>query len=76
MLGYGSDAVKFWIYRSKRPVEPDPASGLHFGSAAPSRESVSRFNAAALKAGGKENGKPGIRKDYSDKYYAAYVGRS
>src|SRR3977135_1537880 len=66
MLGYGSDGVQFWMYKSKRPVDPEPASGLHFSFAAPTRESVSKFHAAALKAGGKENGKPGLRKDHSE----------
>ena len=26
MLGYGSDGVQFWMYKSKRPVDPEPAS--------------------------------------------------
>jgi catechol 2,3-dioxygenase-like lactoylglutathione lyase family enzyme len=61
------------VYESKRPVEADPASGLHFSFIAPTRESVSKFHAAALKAGGKDNGKPDLRKDYGDNYYAAFV---
>jgi catechol 2,3-dioxygenase-like lactoylglutathione lyase family enzyme len=73
MLGYGHDGVQFWVYQTNRPVEPDPVSGLHFGFVGPSRESVSKFHAAALGAGGKDNGKPGLRKDYSDNYYAAFV---
>jgi catechol 2,3-dioxygenase-like lactoylglutathione lyase family enzyme len=72
-LGYGGDGVQFWIYQSKRPVDPDPASDLHFSFAAPTRDRVSKFHAAALKAGGKDNGKPGLRKDYGDRYYAAFV---
>ena len=28
---------------------------------------------AALKAGGRDNGKPGVRKDYGENYYAAFV---
>ena len=72
MLGSGGDGVEFWIFRSKRPVDPGPASGLHFSFAAPTRASVSKFHAAALKAG-KDNGKPGLRKDYTDNYYAAFV---
>lgn len=73
MLGYGRDGVALWIYQSKQPVDANPASGLHFSFAAPTRESVSKFHSAALKVGGKENGKPGLRKDYSDNYYAAFV---
>ncbi len=72
-LGYGRDHVEMWLLQSKRPVQPDLDSGLHFSFIAPTRESVSQFHAAALGAGGKDHGKPGLRKDYSEKYYAAFV---
>ena len=72
-LGYGRDRVQFWISQAKRPVAPDPTSGLHFCFSAPSRESVDIFHVAALKLGGKDNGQPGLRKDYGDNYYAAFV---
>jgi predicted lactoylglutathione lyase len=41
--------------------------------AAPDRAAVDRFHAAGLKAGGRDNGKPGLRADYSPKYYAAFL---
>ena len=72
-LGYGRDAVAFWISGTERPVPPDNKSGLHFCFSAPTRKSVSAFHAAALKAGGRDNGKPGLRSDYSPSYYAAFV---
>ena len=72
-LGYGHDGVQLWIYQTKRPITPEPTSGLHFSFVAPSRDSVSKFHAGALEAGGQDNGKPGLRKDYSDNYYAAFV---
>jgi len=34
---------------------------------------VDAFHANALKAGGKDNGKPGVRTDYGPKYYAAFA---
>jgi predicted lactoylglutathione lyase len=37
------------------------------------RAAVARFFEAARAAGGKDNGKPGLRPDYSATYYAAYV---
>jgi catechol 2,3-dioxygenase-like lactoylglutathione lyase family enzyme len=78
-LGYApwmayADAVGFveggharlWI--GKQPtVVP-----MHVAFLAPSRKAVRDFHAAALKAGGKNNGKPGYR-DYSPDYYAAFV---
>jgi catechol 2,3-dioxygenase-like lactoylglutathione lyase family enzyme len=55
------------------PVPPDTKSGLHFCFAAPSRESVGAFHRAALAAGGRDNGKPGLREDYGPNYFAAFV---
>jgi len=72
-LGYGHGAVQFWINRAERPVKPDPGSGLHFCFSAPDRKSVGAFHEAALATGGRDNGRPGVRKDYGDSYYAAFV---
>jgi len=72
-LGYGEDAVALWLLASKKPVKPDLESGLHFCFVASDRAAVDAFYAAALKQGGKDNGKPGVRADYSPKYYAAFV---
>ena len=72
-LGYGRDTIGLWIGAAKRPVPADPDSGLHFCFAAPTREAVDAFYAAALKAGASDNGKPGLRKDYGENYYAAFV---
>lgn len=73
MLGYGRDEIRFWISPTKHPVSADMESGLHFCFAAATRESVDAFYAAAVKNGGTDNGKPGLRKDYGDNYYAAFV---
>ena len=72
-LGYGRESVGLWISVTDAPVPDDPKSGLHFCLAAPDRESVAKFHAAALAAGGRDNGKPGIRADYGKDYFAAYV---
>lgn len=72
-LGYGRDVVALWINHAQRPVAPDDASGLHVCFAAPTRKAVRAFHAAALEAGGRDNGKPGLRTDYDEKYYAAFV---
>lgn len=50
-----------------------PTPGLHVAFAAPSREAVDRFHAAALAAGGTDDGPPGIRESYDPGYYAAFV---
>ncbi len=72
-LGYGGDATAFWVSAAERPVPADPASGLHFCFAAPTRRSVDAFHAAALGAGGRDNGAPGLRPEYDADYYAAFV---
>ena len=51
----------------------DDKSGLHFCFSAPTRASVDAFHAAALEAGGRDNGQPGVRAEYDPDYYAAFV---
>jgi catechol 2,3-dioxygenase-like lactoylglutathione lyase family enzyme len=72
-LGYGRDAVALWLGAAARPVPADPESGLHVCFAAPTPASVDAFHAAALRAGGQDNGPPGRRPDYGPGYYAAFV---
>jgi catechol 2,3-dioxygenase-like lactoylglutathione lyase family enzyme len=72
-LGYGEKGVALWLGATKKPVRADMESGLHFCFVAPDHKAVDAFHAAALKSGGKDNGKPGLRADYGPKYYAAFV---
>jgi len=72
-LGYGSDAVMLWISSTDDPVPADMKSGLHFCFAAPNVAAVGAFHAAALHAGGRDNGVPGLRPEYGPDYYAAFV---
>jgi catechol 2,3-dioxygenase-like lactoylglutathione lyase family enzyme len=72
-LGYGAKTVALWIGAAERPVPADDKSGLHVCFDAPTRKSVDAFHAAALEAGGRDNGKPGLRADYGPNYYAAFV---
>ena len=46
---------------------------LHLAFAATSRRQVDAFHRAALAAGGKDNGAPGLRPHYHANYYAAFV---
>lgn len=46
---------------------------LHLAFTAESREQVQAFYSAALAAGGKDNGPPGLRPQYNGNYYAAFV---
>jgi predicted lactoylglutathione lyase len=56
--------TSFWIAVKKQKVS------IHVAFLAKSRKAVQRFHTAALKAGGKDNGKPGRRTGYG---YAAFV---
>jgi len=49
------------------------SSPIHIAFAADSREQVDAFHAAALEAGGRDNGAPGERPEYSEGYYGAFV---
>ena len=70
-LGYGSDAIAFWVLTAAQPVAANEGSGLHFCLSAPTRAAVDAFHAAALAAGGHD--KPGLRADYGPNYYAAFA---
>lgn len=46
---------------------------LHLAFVAQNRRQVEAFHRAALEAGAKDNGAPGLRPNYSGRYYAAFV---
>jgi catechol 2,3-dioxygenase-like lactoylglutathione lyase family enzyme len=58
-----------WLYSAKNAKAP----GVHIAFRAPNRGAVDRFHADGLKAGGRDNGKPGLRTDYGPTYYAAFL---
>jgi catechol 2,3-dioxygenase-like lactoylglutathione lyase family enzyme len=68
-VGFGADGkADFWLARR------DPVGGsIHIALASKKHGPVDQFYAAAIKAGGKDNGKPGLRKDYHPHYYGAFV---
>jgi len=68
--GFGpKGAPGFWILAHKG----ETGLGAHVAFKAPDRATVERFHAEGLKAGGKDNGRPGLRTEYSPKYYAAFL---
>ena len=71
--GYGRKFPEFWI---QRPFDGQAASvgnGVHISFLANSVDEVQAFHAKALQLGGRDDGPPGYRKEYSDNYYAAFV---
>jgi catechol 2,3-dioxygenase-like lactoylglutathione lyase family enzyme len=72
--GFGADGKPFfWIGDGKSPQSTTPESATHVAFAAPSRAAVDAFYAAALAAGGRDNGGPGLRAHYHPDYYGAFV---
>ena len=59
--GYGRDSIALWVFQAERPVPVDEKSGLHICFTAPDSAAVDAFHAAALRAGGLDNGAPGLR---------------
>jgi catechol 2,3-dioxygenase-like lactoylglutathione lyase family enzyme len=51
----------------------DKPAPIHLAFVAQTREQVQAFHRAALEAGGKDNGAPGLRPHYHANYYAAFV---
>ena len=69
-VGFGTDVdhADFWVGAR------DPrGTGTHVAFAAADRATVDGFHAAALAAGGTDNGQPGIREVYHPSYYGAFV---
>lgn len=65
---FQSGKPSFWI------GEGEPLAGhIHVAFVAQSRGNVDAFYEAALAAGGKDNGAPGLRPQYHANYYAAFV---
>lgn len=63
------EAASLCIFQTEG-VEPAP---LHLAFKAKNRQQVEAFYRAALAAGGKDNGAPGLRPNYHADYYAAFV---
>ncbi len=61
------DGSDLWISQG------EPTRPLHLAFRASSRAAVDAFHAAALAAGGRDNGGPGLRPQYHPNYYGAYV---
>jgi catechol 2,3-dioxygenase-like lactoylglutathione lyase family enzyme len=56
-----------------KPGRDRVTTGAHVGFTAPDAQAVERWHAAAVRAGGTDNGAPGIRPEYSGRYFAAFV---
>ena len=68
-VGFGRDRPQLWLGRGDKKTEPR----VHIALSASTRAEVRAFYDAAMKAGGRDNGGPGIREYYHPNYYGAFV---
>ncbi len=68
--GFGAEG-KPWLWINSRGRAT--STYVHVAIAAPDRATVDRFHEAALAAGGRDNGGPGVREIYHPSYYGAFV---
>ncbi len=66
--GFGNEAPQFWLQTGARQQPP-----VHVAFVAAGRQTVRDFHTAALAAGGRDNGAPGLRELYHPHYYGAFV---
>ena len=72
-IGFGKTYPEFWINLRAGMARVEEGSGAHICLRAKSSGEVDAFHAAALSAGGRSDGAPGIRPHDRVKYYAAFV---
>jgi len=69
---YGEGDGYFYADELYVDESSEPSSNVHLAFRAATREQVDAFHQQTLQAGGRDNGRPGLR-HYHDRYYAAYV---
>lgn len=67
VFGIGSGTADLWI------AQREANHNVHIALVGSSKATVEAFHAAALAAGGSDNGAPGYRKEYSPGYYGAFI---
>jgi catechol 2,3-dioxygenase-like lactoylglutathione lyase family enzyme len=72
-IGFGKSYPEFWINFRGAMAPVAPESGVHICLRTKSTADVDAFHAAALSAGGRSDGAPGLRPHDRVRYYAAFV---
>ena len=68
VVGLGrSGKPDFWVFQG------EPSGAVHVAFVADERATVDAFYEAAIAAGGRDNGRPGLRPEYHPSYYGAFV---
>ncbi len=72
-VGWGKRYPEFWINLRAEMAPLAPTSGMHVCLRARGTGAVDAAHAAALAQGGTDDGAPGMRPEYCDNYYAAFI---
>ncbi len=72
-IGYGVEDGNDLLCLKVNPGAHAASPGFHLAFSAPSRSAVDRFHSTALAVAGSDKGKPGLRPDYGENYYAAFL---
>lgn len=71
VVGFGKEHPMFWVAQSD---DTHPISqAVHMAFIAENEDQVQRFYETALAQGAKDNGTPGLRPEYGENYFAAFV---
>jgi catechol 2,3-dioxygenase-like lactoylglutathione lyase family enzyme len=71
--GYGRKFPEFWIQSPHDGGTASVGNGVHVSFLANSIDEVNAFHAKAIELGGKDDGAPGYRPEYTETYYGAFV---
>ena len=72
-IAYGLKMPQFWVQLPHDQSAPTSGNGTHVAFNASSKAAVNAFHSAAVSAGGRDEGAPGHRPEYTPEYYGAFV---
>jgi catechol 2,3-dioxygenase-like lactoylglutathione lyase family enzyme len=72
-VGFGKKYPEFWINLRAEMQAVQASSGAHVCFRARATDLIDAFHAAALRAGGLDDGAPGLRPQHGNGYYAAFI---
>lgn len=72
-IAYGLKFPQFWVQVPHDHNSASVGNGAHIAFSANSKAAVNAFHAAAISAGGRDDGAPGYRPQYTPEYYGAFV---
>lgn len=72
-IAYGLKMPQFWVQLPHDQSTPTSGNGTHIAFNASSKAAVNAFHATAVSAGGRDEGAPGPRPEYTPEYYGAFV---